>query len=134
MPERLEIPKLLFNHLFELAQKEFPNECVGFLAGMSTRRISAVFPLDNVASDATGLYLAEPVGVIRALKAIKNQHLELVGIYHSHPRHEAIPSKTDLERATWDVPYLILDVQHKHARAWMLFGETFEIPIEVIAS
>jgi proteasome lid subunit RPN8/RPN11 len=134
VPERLEIPKLLFYHLFELAQKEFPNECVGFLAGISAWQVSAVFPLDNVASDASGFYLAEPVGVIRALKAIKNQHLEMVGIYHSHPRHEAIPSKTDLQKAAWDVPYLILDVQHKHARAWVLLGETFEIPIEVIAS
>ena len=134
MLEHLEIPLLLHKHLFDLAGKALPNECVGFLAGMSARRVSAVFPLDNVSNDPTRLYLAEPVGVIRALKAIKNQHLELVGIYHSHPRHEAMPSKTDLERATWDVPYLILDVQHKHARAWMLFGETFEIPIEVIAS
>ena len=90
-----------------------------------------MFPLSNIASNAAGFYLAEPVGVIRALKAIKNQHLELVGIYHSHPRHEAVPSKTDLEKAAWDVPYLILDVRANTARAWMLLGETFEVPVQI---
>jgi proteasome lid subunit RPN8/RPN11 len=85
--------------------------------------------LVNVASNATGFYAAEPTGVIRALKAIKNQHLELVAIYHSHPRHEAIPSVTDLEKATWDVPYLILDVQNNKARAWALLDGALEIPV-----
>jgi desampylase len=94
-------------------------------------KVSAVFPLLNVASDASSFYAAEPVGVIRALKAIKNQHLELVGIYHSHPRHQAVPSKTDLAKATWDVPYLILDVQHQNARAWDLLDEVLEIPVVI---
>ena len=129
--DHLEIPVLLYKHIFELAGQASPKECVGFLAGISARRVSAVFPLSNIASNAAGFYLAEPVGVIRALRAIKNQHLELVGIYHSHPQHEAVPSKTDLEKAAWDVPYLILDVRANTARAWMLLGETFEVPVQI---
>jgi proteasome lid subunit RPN8/RPN11 len=128
---KLELPKILFDHLFELARKALPNECVGFLAGISSGQVSAVFPLANVAGDASSFYAAEPSGVIRALKSIKNQHLELVGIYHSHPRHDAVPSKTDLEKATWDVPYLILDVQHQTARAWSLLDGVLEIPVVI---
>ncbi len=131
MSAKLELPKILFEHLFELARKALPNECVGFLAGIARGQVSAVFPLINVAGDASSFYVAEPSGVIRALKAIKNQHLELVGIYHSHPHHEAVPSKTDLEKAAWDVPYLILDVQNNHARAWELLDEVLEIPVEI---
>ncbi len=134
MPEKLELPKTLFDHLFALANDALPNECVGFLAGASREKVSAVFPLVNVASDASSFYVAEPSGTIRALKAIKNQHLELVGIYHSHPRHEAVPSKTDLEKANWDVPYLILDVQNLQARAWVLLGEVHEIPVVIQGS
>jgi proteasome lid subunit RPN8/RPN11 len=132
VPEKLELPKILFDHLIELARKALPNECVGFLAGISSERVSAVFPLVNVAGDATSFYAAEASGVIRALKAIKNQHLELVGIYHSHPRHKAVPSKTDLEKATWDVPYLILDVQNNQARAWELLDGVLEILVVVV--
>jgi proteasome lid subunit RPN8/RPN11 len=101
------------------------------LAGIAGGQVSAVFPLVNVAGDASSFYAAEPSGVIRALKAIKNQHLELVGIYHSHPRHEAVPSKTDLEKAAWEVPYLILDVTNNQARAWALLGGVLEIPVIV---
>jgi proteasome lid subunit RPN8/RPN11 len=129
--EKLEIPKVLYDHLFALAHNALPNECVGFLAGLSRERVSAVFPLLNVASDAFAFYTAEPVGVIRTLKSIKNQHLELIGIYHSHPRHEAIPSQTDLEKASWDVPYLILDVRNQNARAWELLDGMLEIPVVV---
>ena len=131
MSAKLELPKILFEHLFELARNALPNECVGFLAGTSCGQVSAVFPLVNVAGDASSFYAAEPSGVIRALKSIKNQHLELVGIYHSHPRHEAVPSKTDLEKATWDVPYLILDVEHGQARAWELLDGVLEISVIV---
>lgn len=120
---------MLHDHLFELAHQALPNECVGFLAGISRVRVSAVFPLLNVASKSFEFYAAEPIGVIRALKAIKNQHLELVAIYHSHPHHEAIPSKTDLAKAAWDVPYLILDVQNQNARAWELLDGVLEIPV-----
>ena len=131
MSAKLELPKILLAHLFELARSALPNECVGFLAGISSGQVSAVFPLVNVAGDASRFYAAEPSGVIRALKAIKNQHLELIGIYHSHPRHEAVPSKTDLEKAAWDVPYLILDVQRQTARAWVLLDEVLEIPVVI---
>jgi proteasome lid subunit RPN8/RPN11 len=131
VPRKLELPKVLYTHLFELARNALPNECVGFLAGISSEQVSAVFPLVNVAGDASSYYTAEPSGTIRALKAIKNQHLELVGIYHSHPRHEAKPSKTDLEKATWDVPYLILDVQNLKARAWELLDGMTEIEVVI---
>jgi proteasome lid subunit RPN8/RPN11 len=134
VPQNLELPKILFEHLFELARNALPNECVGFLAGIASGQVSAVFPLVNVAGDASRFYAAEPSSMIRALKSIKNQHLELVGIYHSHPRHEAVPSKTDLEKAAWDVPYLILDVQHRTARAWELLDGVLEIPIELTHS
>jgi proteasome lid subunit RPN8/RPN11 len=129
--KKLELPKILFEHLFELARKALPNECVGFLAGISSGQVSAVFPLVNVAGDARSFYVAQPSGVIRTLKSIKNQHLELVGIYHSHPCHEAVPSKTDLEKAAWEVPYLILDVQRQTARAWSLLDEVLEIPVVI---
>jgi [CysO sulfur-carrier protein]-S-L-cysteine hydrolase len=127
----LEIPRTLFEHLFDLADNALPYECVGFLAGIHFERVSAVFPLANVAVEAQKFYLAEPSGVIRAMKAIKNQHLELVGIYHSHPHHAALPSKTDLASATWDVPYLILDVRARQARAWDLLNGELEILVRI---
>ena len=48
--------------------------------------------------------------MLRALKAIQAEELELVAIYHSHPHGPAQFSRTDQQKAAYDVPYLIADL------------------------
>ena len=55
--------------------------------------------------------------------------LEVVAIYHSHPRGPAAPSATDLAEARWDVPYLIADPTSQALRAYRLVGTVREVTI-----
>ena len=49
--------------------------------------------------------------------------LTLIGFYHSHPDHPAVPSSVDLEHAWPNLHYLILSVREgraETARTWRL--------------
>ncbi|HWG85123.1 MAG TPA: Mov34/MPN/PAD-1 family protein, partial [Deinococcales bacterium] len=76
-------------------------------------------------------YSTEPAGLVRALMNARQRGLELVAIYHSHPRGPATPSATDLALARWDVPYLIADPHGGEMRAFRLVGGASEVSIEV---
>lgn len=128
MPEsapRLALPKLLEVQLWQHARRAAPQECVGVLGG---RRVggewqaSTLYPLENQAADPEREYLAEAAGLLRALKAMRTEELELVAIYHSHPNGPARFSRTDQVRAAYDVPYLIADLVSGHLQAYLLPG------------
>ena len=123
------MPAWIAGHLIELARRALPNECVGVLAGPRAGLVSVVYPLENVANDPTRQYLAEPVGIVRAVKSIRLERLELVAIYHSHPRGPAVPSRTDIELNAWEVPQVILDAVTGEVRAWDLFQGVREVEL-----
>jgi proteasome lid subunit RPN8/RPN11 len=54
--------------------------------------------------------------------ALENE-LELLGIYHSHPDHPAIPSEHDFRQAVPFFSYIIMSVRHgsnKRLTSWRL--------------
>ncbi|MEP6918724.1 MAG: M67 family metallopeptidase, partial [Acidobacteriota bacterium] len=51
---------------------------------------------------------------------------DVIGFYHSHPNHPAIPSAFDLEHAWPNLSYVIVSVREgvpKEARSWRLLGD-----------
>jgi [CysO sulfur-carrier protein]-S-L-cysteine hydrolase len=79
------------------ARAESPNECCGMLAGRG-EVVEEVFPgRNNDRSPKT--YLMDPEDQLRAFRTMDQRGWELVGIYHSHPQTEAVPSRTDRQRA-----------------------------------
>ncbi len=55
-------------------------------------------------------YCIDPADLLRVQKAARAQGLEIVGIYHSHPDHPAVPSECDRALA-WPVySYVIVSV------------------------
>jgi proteasome lid subunit RPN8/RPN11 len=125
----LAIPATLYQQLLLNAQTACPLEVVGVLAGLGA--VQEMLPLGNIAAQPTKEFLADPSDLAQALRHIRTQGLELLAFYHSHPKSLPIPSKTDYAEARWDVPMLILDVQHQTARAWDLeTGQ--EVPIQVL--
>jgi len=79
------------------ARAEAPNECCGMLAGRG-ETVEEVFPgRNNDRSPKT--YVMDPEDQFRAFRAMDERGWDLVAIYHSHPRTEAVPSRTDRERA-----------------------------------
>jgi proteasome lid subunit RPN8/RPN11 len=93
------------------AEQTYPDECVGLLLGMleadGIKRVLQVVAVenrwsgqvqlaesDNAESRRDRFYL-DPRDYLRADRAASAAGLEIVGCYHSHPDHPAIPSERD---------------------------------------
>lgn len=90
------------------AAKTPEEECCGLLAGCNGI-ISEIFPARNAhANPATGYEIA-PRELFQLMREIRARDLQLLGIYHSHPRGENVPSRSDVAQAFYpDTPYFIL--------------------------
>lgn len=105
--------------LWQHVMRALPQEAVGVLGGQAGV-IQAVYPLPNLAIDPLHSYLADPGALVRVLKAMQADHQDWLAIYHSHPQGPAWPSRTDLERAAYRLPYLIADARRGDLRAFLL--------------
>lgn len=115
----LTLPRALRSRLWEHARREAPRECVGLLGGRG-RLVTSLYPLTNVAPHPERAYRADDLELLRALRAMRAEALDLVGIYHSHPHGPPHPSDEDRRLAAWDVPYLIADLGGRTLRAYLL--------------
>ena len=84
----------------------YPEEGCGFLLGTVTddgdNRVVAIRRAVNRRSEwRTRRYQLTADDYREADEAAREQDLDVVGIYHSHPDHPARPSETDLEEATF---------------------------------
>ncbi|GGO20263.1 Mov34/MPN/PAD-1 family protein [Deinococcus humi] len=125
----LILPAVLADALWAHATREAPRECVGALGGTGWTaeetggkgvRTEALYPLPNISPIPEREYLADPVHLLRALKAMREGGLALVALYHSHPHGPARPSLTDLRLAAYPVPYVIADLERRVLRAYLL--------------
>jgi len=127
----LEIPPGVVAAMVEHCRREAPRECCGLLGGVPPR-VSSFHPLRNAAQDAETRYDADPGDLIRAVVELRARDAEILAIYHSHPRWEAVPSRTDLERNYYGaVPRIIVSLlsEPPDVRAWRLGRDDFrEIP------
>jgi [CysO sulfur-carrier protein]-S-L-cysteine hydrolase len=94
----------LLNH----ARSNPDEECCGLLGGRD-RAIRHAFSARNVAERAAIAYEIAPKELFRLMREIRASGLELLGIYHSHPKGDNRPSPRDVERAYYpDVAYVIV--------------------------
>ena len=109
-------------------RREVPDEACGLLGGRDGR-VARVYPMQNVVPGVRRLlaYRLEPEEQYRTFMEIESAGLELVGIYHSHPRGEAYPSTADIGLAYYaGVVYLIVSLLHADepvARAFLIDGQ-----------
>jgi len=123
----LEIPSDILAAMLAHCRRGDPLECCGILGGVAPR-VSSIHPLRN--SDASPVrYNADPRDLIAAVVALRARGAEILAIYHSHPKHPAVPSKTDLrENHYGDVPRIIVSLLDPEpvVRIWRLDLETYE--------
>jgi len=81
------------------AEREAPNECVGFLVGRGAHVIAAV-PLQNVAASRTR-YRVDDAAHLQLRRQLRSfaPPIEILGVYHSHPAGDPVPSPTDVAEA-----------------------------------
>jgi proteasome lid subunit RPN8/RPN11 len=109
----------------------FPDECCGFLFGREerdgTRVVIDILVVDNSKQgDKTRRFEISPTDYMTAERHALINDWDLLGIYHSHPRHPAIPSEHDRVAAQPYFSYVIISVMDKDTvdfRSWLLNEE-----------
>ncbi len=106
----------------------YPDECCGFLLGKEDqdgkRVIHLVREVDNAKpGDKRRRFEITGRDYMLAEHFAEESGLQLLGIYHSHPEHPAIPSEQDRIAAQPWFSYVIVSVvkaQTDHIRSWRL--------------
>jgi proteasome lid subunit RPN8/RPN11 len=107
MTETINVRYAVLDELLALARGEPEQECCGLLAG-SDGVISPLLPARNALASATAFEIA-PQELFAMFRRIRAGGLELLGIYHSHPRGENAPSPRDIAGAFYPAAaYFIL--------------------------
>ena len=108
-------------------ERDYPHECCGLLLGTFIKEGAKVcleiYPISNAREEEAkrNRFLIRPEELMRGEKYARSKDLEVVGFYHSHPDHPAVPSAYDLEHA-WPVySYVVIAVANGRAgdlRSW----------------
>ncbi len=108
-------------------EREFPNECCGLLIGRfdddGRKTVVEIFPVENAKEELArhNRSLILPKDLLRGERYAREKKLDVVGNYHSHPDHPAVPSQFDLDHALPVWSYIIVSVLKGKAanlRSW----------------
>ncbi len=101
-------------YIKDLAKKSYPNECCGLLIGINTseKRIVDVRPTQNWNVERShDRYVIDRREFEKIDKEAVKKGFQIIGVYHSHPDHPAIPSEYDSEHACSWFSYIIVAVE-----------------------
>jgi proteasome lid subunit RPN8/RPN11 len=152
--------KLLSYHLQAIqahAERTYPEECCGLLLGElrgDTKILVDVLPTENswdaqaatfqaiegsvqLESSKRRRFSIAPTVMLKAQKDARDRNLNIIGIYHSHPDHPAIPSEFDRAIAWQQYSYIIVSVQEGKAidlKSWSLDDEHQFQPEEIFTA
>ena len=126
----LYICKSDYAALRQHAEESYPEESCGVLTGKLVareRHVHGIVPCQNIRiGDADKRYEIAPAELVRVQREARENGMEIVGFYHSHPDHPAQPSPTDIEEAHWiGYSYVITSVERGKAtetRSFLLSG------------
>ena len=132
----LVLPTAVNEHLIKLAAAYYPREMCGVLTGRKTAtefKVNNFHWIPNISEEPDQWdYLMDPQAYFDAVMPVfANKNIDLVGIYHTHPKSLPYPSKMDIDSALKsgeNVPYLIYAPQGGF-RAWMLKEEQQQIRV-----
>ncbi len=128
----LRIAKAEWMNLRQHGEETYPYECCGVLLGTQAadggKRVQAVVRCGNQRTDSPhNRYGIDPRELLRIQRQAHERAQDILGFYHSHPKHPAQWSPTDLEEAHWiGCSYVITSVMDgiaKETNSFELVGE-----------
>lgn len=127
--------QVIVDHL----ESTYPNEGCGFFFGTSEgneKTVTISKPVQNVKEgDQKRRFEIAAIDYMKAERFALENDLELLGVFHSHPNHPAIPSIHDLSQAVPVFSYIIVSVDGGHESAftsWRIKDSVHEFEAEKI--
>ena len=115
------------------AISEQPSESCAMLFGKKIGdnwNVKEVFLTQNIDDSQTNFTIS-PEELLKGYQIAEKNQLEVVGIFHSHPNSDAIPSNTDKKfMQNNPVPWIIFSGVNNNLKAYLLDSDIIEIPIK----
>ena len=102
----LIIPKQVLDEMLSHCKAGLPNEACGILAGKGNE-VSKIYAMSNIENSPVS-YLMDSGEQFRVMKDMREQKLDIVGIFHSHPSSAAYPSPKDVGLAFYEEAVYII--------------------------
>jgi proteasome lid subunit RPN8/RPN11 len=135
----VRIAEKLARQIDEHGIKTYPEECCGMILGRiagDVQIVESIVEIENHHDEnRKRRFLITPQQYLRAEQTAKQLHLDLLGFYHSHPDHPAIPSAYDTEHALPLFTYIIASIVQREAKsmtAWQLSEDRFRFVEKVL--
>lgn len=129
----IEIGSIAWQTMVSHAERVYPNECCGVLlghAGGERKNAVEAIALDNVwDGPQRDHYQIKPQDLLRVEKQARQQGVDVIGIFHSHPDSAAYFSSADIENSCPWYSFVVLSVragQFDHARSFLPNAEQTE--------
>lgn len=120
----LHMPAALYAEMVASLRRALPEEACGLIGGRDNHA-QGLYPVENRLHSPLAFEM-DPVAQVEALMAIEDDGLELLAIYHSHPRGPSVPSETDVAQALYpDSHYVIISFERPQtpvARSFLIQG------------
>ena len=121
------------DRLITYAIEQQPNESCAMLFGEKIDdawNVKEVFLTKNIDKSQTNFTIS-PEELLKGYQFAEKMHLELVGVFHSHPNSDTTPSDTDKKfMQNNPVPWIIFSGVTKKLTAYMLDSDVIEILIK----
>jgi proteasome lid subunit RPN8/RPN11 len=109
----LHLPCRLYEEMMNHARREWPNECCGMIGGRrpmpasttTPERVATavkLYPLVNEAASPVEFRVSQHPSLFAAVRDMRQNDLDVVAVYHSHPTSDPVPSKKDCEQWYYD--------------------------------
>ena len=116
------------------AISEQPSESCAMLFGKKIGdnwNVKEVFLTQNIDDSQTNFTIS-PEELLKGYQIAEKNQLEVVGIFHSHPNSDAIPSNTDKKfMQNNPVPWIIFSGLNNDLKAYLLDSDVIEIQIKI---
>ena len=109
------------NEIRQHSERDYPYECCGLLIGRfadgGVKIVVETYPISNAREEEAkrNRFLIRPEELMRGERHARERKLDVVGFYHSHPDHPAVPSQYDLDHAWPTYSYIIVSVREGQA-------------------
>src|SRR5437868_4297366 len=132
-------------HLGEMrahGERDYPYECCGLMLGRfadGQKHVVETYGISNAREEEAkrNRFLIRPEELMRGEKYARENGLDVVGFYHSHPDDRAVPSQYDLEHAWPTYSYIVMSVEKGRAvdlRSWEMEADRSRFNQEEIVS